>query len=127
MRMASAFSSPAETWLAYRTPFAPCCRRTSTLPSSSSLRLWTNVVRSAHSSVIDSPVMCSIRFSAWVPMSPMQELMPACAGSVRHAACFMPVASSSLASHPCGYSTTTLRIRPMEPSRTRRRASLTIG
>ena len=71
--------------------------------------------------------MYSIRFSAWVPMSPMQELAPARAGSVRQLACFWPSDSISDASQPCGYSTTTLRTAPMAPLRTRWRASLTIG
>ena len=47
------------------------------MPSSSSRRPLTNVVRSAHTSTIFKPVMYSVRFSAWVPMSPVQPAAPA--------------------------------------------------
>ena len=48
-------------------------------------------------------------------------------GSVRQAACFCPDSSSRVASQPCGYSTTTLRILPSRPAATNSRASLISG
>src|ERR1035438_9557271 len=46
------FSSPAQIWDAWSTPFAPPLYRTRTLPSSSSLRPLTTVLRSAQSTVV---------------------------------------------------------------------------
>ena len=71
--------------------------------------------------------MYSARFWPCVPMSPMHEEAPAIAGSVRHTACFMPSASSLVASQPCGYSTTTRLTAPNSSADTSSLASFTIG
>ena len=84
-------------------------------------------VISAASSLIFRPVMYSARFSACVPISPMEPAAPLRLGSVRQPACFWPVNSSRVASQPCGYSTTTLRILPSLPAATMSRASFTSG
>ena len=48
--------------------------------------------------------------------------------SVRHAACFCPVASSGVVSQSCGYSAWTTRIAPSSPARDHARApARTIG
>src|SRR5690606_25832875 len=107
------FSSPTEIWLAQRIPFAPPSNITNTLPSSSGFLPGTNVVRSAHIASILPPVMYSARFSACVPMSPIQPLAPALVGSVRQSAClFSCDASTRVESLPWGYAATTLRILP---------------
>ena len=59
--------------------------------------------------------MYSTRWKACVPMSPMQPPGPLSAGSTRHPACFCPVCSIGWLSHPCRYSTATLRISPNSP------------
>src|SRR5690606_39598283 len=85
-------------------PFAPPSNFTNTLPSSSSFLPGTNVVRSAQSASILRPVIYSARFSACVPISPIQPLAPAFEGSVRHPACLLSLAASTNEeSQPCGY------------------------
>ena len=49
------------------------------------------------------PVIVAARFSACEPMSPIAPAMPDRAGSVRHSACLLPVASSRVASQPWLY------------------------
>ena len=60
-------------------------------------------------------------------MSPVQLEGPACAGSMRHMLISLAPPSTSCESQPCGYSTTTLLIRPSSPFAMRWRASFTIG
>jgi hypothetical protein len=69
-------------------------KRSSRLPSSSSRRPGTKVVRSAQIASSSSPVTVATRFSACEPMSPMAPAAPLRAGSVRHSACLAPSSSS---------------------------------
>ena len=82
---------------------------------------------SAATSRSSRPVTKQARLCAWVPMSATVPPGPERAGSVRHSACFWPVASNGVASQSCGYSTWTTRSRPRAPAATRALASRTIG
>ena len=102
-RMRRLFSLPISICDATSRPRTPPSRRSSTAASSSSRRPGTTVARSALTCVTCRPVIVAARFSACEPMSPIAPAMPERAGSVRHSACLLPVASRRVASQPWLY------------------------
>ena len=95
------FLWPMAIWLARTSARPPFDSSQYVVKWSSSCRPFRNVSIIPRTRVTSRPVTNRSCMKAWLPMSPPQQLAPACFGSVRHDACIMPVVSNRVASQPC--------------------------
>ena len=122
----SRFFRPAETWLITALPTAPAAVRNCTTTMSSVVtfrppRSGVLVAVCALTSTTRSPVTNSARSTQCDPMSANARLGPPLAASTRQ------FVSEAFNNQSCRYDPCTRCTRPIPPSRTRCRASRTIG